>query len=80
MTLPGIFVTTAQGQQLDAVVKSMDELTNKWTTSAARGECGWICSDCCGSDPTGMPDQCFHNLDWCTKIIQRDKAAANNKV
>ena len=54
----------------------MDDLTNAWTLSAARGECGWICSDCCGSDPKGMPDECFYGHEKCTKIIQRDKQRA----
>lgn len=74
--MPGIMI--ADTSNLDATLSYMDKITNDWTMKAARGECGWICSDCCGSDHTGMPNECFHGLEWCTKIIQRDKKAANN--
>lgn len=54
-------------------MKESSEQLRKWTQSAARGECGWICSSCCCEDKSGMPDECFHGQEWCTKIIKRDK-------
>ena len=56
----------------------LDNLTNEWTLRAARGECGWICSDCCMSFPDGMPDECAHGVQSCTDIIKLDKQIANN--
>lgn len=45
-----------------------------WTMSAARGECSWICADCCQSFPQGMPDACPNSTtNGCIEIIQRDK-------
>lgn len=58
-------------------VNTMDELskeTRKWELRAARGECGWICADCCGTFPKGMPDECQHGQQHCTDLIIRDKA------
>ena len=69
-----VAVVTEAG--LPAHIESMNEATRAWTMAAARGECGWICSDCCGSDPKGMPDECFYNDARCTAIIQRDKQAS----
>lgn len=57
-------------------VEGMNEGMRKWTDQAARGECPWICSDCCCSDVKGMPDACFHGHEECTRIIQRDKREA----
>ena len=54
----------------------------EWTRKAARGECGWICADCCMSDPRGMPDQCMAGqpgslcAEQCNAIIKRDKEDA----
>lgn len=69
-------VTIVPAAELESHIDGMNNTTRQWTDSAARGECGWICSDCCGSDPKGMPDACFYGDDRCTAIIQRDKAKA----
>ncbi len=55
---------------------AMNTATRNWTAQAARGECGWICSDCCVSFSDGMPDECPHVDQRCTDIIKRDKAEA----
>lgn len=60
----------------DELLYAMDKATNAWIDKSARGECGWICTDCCISFPDGMPDTCPHGSDWCTEIIQRDKRRA----
>ena len=64
----------------DKVLSHMDKITNEWTMQAARGECGWICSDCCVSFPRGMPDACEHGHQGCTDIITRDKKCAFEEV
>lgn len=62
-------------------VEAMNKSTREWTARAARGECAWVCSDCCQSDPKGMPDACLVDQDRCTEIIQRDKRdVANGKL
>lgn len=71
----GIFIAPIDGD-FDKTLSSMDQITNDWTAKAARGECGWVCSDCCSSFPDGMPDECAHGQQQCTHIIQRDKRAA----
>jgi hypothetical protein len=77
MNLPGIFFASSTcGDTLDRLIKSMDNATNQWTSRAALGHCGWICSDCCSSSSGGMPDACFHGHQGCTEIIHRDKAYA----
>lgn len=63
-------------EKLKDVFSAMDIATREWEMQAARGECGWICADCCGSDPRGMPDECMHGQQRCTDIITRDKKAA----
>ena len=73
--MPGVIV--ANTSNLNATISYMDKITNEWMMKAARGECSWVCSDCCCTDPSGMPDECFHGLSWCTAIIQRDKKEAN---
>lgn len=67
-------------QGLPETIEAMDKAMNDWTDKAARGECGWICSDCCCSFPEGMPDECAHGHQKCTDIIQRDKAMARGEV
>ncbi|WP_038995129.1 hypothetical protein [Pseudomonas putida] len=62
--------------ELGAHIEGMNKDMRDWTDQAARGECGWICSDCCCSDPKGMPDACFHGHAACTAIIQRDKQSS----
>lgn len=69
-------ITVIEAENLDLHIEDMNKATRDWTAQAARGECGWICSDCCMSDPKGMPDECFHKNQRCTEIIQRDKLHA----
>ena len=71
----GIFVAPTNGD-LNDTLNEMDRITNDWTVRAARGETGWICSDCCCTFPEGMPDECAYGHQRCTDIIQRDKARA----
>lgn len=73
--MSGIFIAVGN-KDLPALISQMDKATNDWTAMAARGECGWICSDCCISCPDGMPDACEHGDQRCTDIILRDKAVA----
>jgi hypothetical protein len=74
MNFPGIkiFFGSPSEAQLDALNRE----TRDWEMRAARGECGWICADCCASYPKGMPDACEHGHQSCTDIIQRDKREA----
>lgn len=74
----GIFVAPVDNN-LSTVIGDMNEMMQNWTLKAARGECGWICSDCCITFPDGMPEECPHGHQRCTDIIQRDKAEALNK-
>lgn len=68
-----LFVANANDKSaLDAATEMMRD----WADRAARGECGWICPDCCCSFPEGMPDKCEHGHQGCTDIIQRDKQNA----
>lgn len=76
MTQPGVFITTATGDELKHFMSALDKATNEWTARAAKGECGWVCADCCVTFPEGMPDECTHGLEWCTRIIRRDKGVA----
>jgi len=66
-----IHETTPEG--LAGVFDGMNKAMRDFTDKAARGECAWICSDCCCSDQKGMPDACFHGDQRCTDIIKRDK-------
>lgn len=77
--MEGVFITTATGKALENQISLMGKLTNEWTMRAARGECAWICSDCCMSFPDGMPDACAHDNQQCTNIIARDKDAARKQ-
>ncbi len=75
--MSGIFIGASGvpfgfGETLEA----MNTATRNWTAQAARGECGWICSDCCVSFSDGMPDEYPHGDQRCTDIIKRDKAEA----
>lgn len=69
-------VTAIPANKLDAHIDEMSQAMRDHTDRAARGECGWICSDCCCVFPKGMPDECQHGNQWCTEIIQRDKREA----
>lgn len=71
----GIFV--ADSSNLEAMLSHMDKVAQEWTKRAARGECAWICADCCVTFPEGMPNACEHGHQRCTDIITRDKKRAN---
>ena len=72
-----LIATTEKESQAAGAMSAVDSSTNKWFDAAARGECGWICPDCCISAPKGMPDECMVGCQRCTEIIKRDKARAN---
>lgn len=71
-----VTITMMPEAELPAFLEQLSKETSDWTNRAARGECGWICADCCCADPNGMPDACFHGDARCTAIIQRDKQFA----
>lgn len=62
---------------LEDVLPKLNKDMIDWTYRAARGECGWICSDCGDSYSKGMPDGCGHGDARCTAIILRDKLDAH---
>lgn len=74
--MTGIFIAKAD-DSLGATIDAMNKETQDWEMRAARGECGWVCADCCCSFPDGMPDECPHGHSRCTEILVRDKASAN---
>lgn len=67
-------------EELKDVFASMDAATHAWEMKAARGECGWICADCCASFNEGMPDACAWDHQYCTDIIARDKKRAIEEI
>lgn len=71
----GMFVVPGDGN-LSKTISAMDKHTREWELRAARGECAWVCADCCSTFPAGMPDACEHGDQRCTDIIKRDKNAA----
>ena len=73
--MTGIFIAPAD-ESLGETIEAMNKATQEWETRAARGECGWICSDCCCNFPDGMPDACPHGHQRCTDILMRDKTEA----
>jgi hypothetical protein len=74
---PGVFFADASNPaDLAKTIDGMSKAMTVWTFQAARGECSWICSDCCITCPSGMPDECVHGQQRCTDIIKRDKADA----
>lgn len=78
MNGPGIFVAvTKSDDELAAAISAMDKATQEWTMRAARGECAWVCADCCCTFNEGMPDACAHGHQSCTDIIKRDKEQAH---
>jgi hypothetical protein len=77
MIPPALFVTSLSGKELEQHIQALDKATSEWTLQAARGECSWVCSDCCVTFPDGMPDACVHGHQSCTNIIQRDKRDAS---
>lgn len=72
-------VVISKGMPDENFMSALNKTTRDWEMRAARGECGWICADCCSSAPDGMPDECLHGLQWCTDIIRRDKRAAHEQ-
>lgn len=77
--MPGVFIALVD-DKLPEVVDSMNKATVEWEMRAARGECSWVCGDCCVTFPAGMPDACAHGIKRCTDIIKRDKIAAGVKA
>lgn len=73
----GIFVAVNPDEH---TIKALDEATHAWEMRAARGECAWVCADCCMTFPNGMPDKCGHGQQWCTDILQRDLRAASTSA
>lgn len=71
-----LIVIAPVDENLQNVIDQMDRATQEWTMRAARGECPWVCADCCSTFPKGMPDECGHGIQACTEIIKRDKAQA----
>lgn len=72
--MSGIHVVV--GEVTQETLDRMNKITDDWMMQAARGECSWVCPDCCQSFPQGMPDECNCGHQSCTDIIQRDKARA----
>ena len=75
MSIPGIIIAPADESLAETIAK-MDKIMQEWTMSAARGECAWVCADCCCTFPKGMPDACTHGHQNCSDIIKRDKERA----
>lgn len=73
--MAGIFIAPVNAE-LGGALESMDRAFREYTTKAARGECSWVCADCCCTFHEGMPDACVHGHQSCTDIIVRDKAEA----
>lgn len=61
---------------LDEAIKTADATTNAAFETAARGECQWVCPDCCTVFPEGIPNECPHGHQNCTAWMDREKAAA----
>lgn len=70
------FIAIAVSKEGEFDLTELNKATRDWEMRAARGECGWVCADCCCTFPKGMPDACEHGHASCTAIIQRDKAQA----
>lgn len=73
--MTGIFIAPVD-ESIGETIEAMNKTTQEWEMRAARGECVWICSDCCCSFPDGMPDECPHGHQRCTDILLRDKEDA----
>ena len=71
-----ITVTEMPANKLPEYISALDQATRDWTDRAARGECPWVCADCCYTFNEGMPDACCHGVQQCTAIIKRDKLRA----
>jgi hypothetical protein len=78
VTFPGINIFI--GEPSTAQIDALDRETREWEMRAARGECSWVCADCCCSFSQGMPDACVHGHQGCTDIILRDKREALAKA
>lgn len=64
MKFPGIFICHQDS------IDDLNKTTREWEVRASKGECAWICSDCCVTFPDGMPKKCEHGHEGCTKIIE----------
>lgn len=69
-----MFFISQIDKSFDKTLESLNEAMRDWTRKAARGECAWICADCCCTVADGMPNECIHGNQQCTDIITRDKA------
>ena len=69
-------MTMIYESEMPKYLEQLDKATRDWTMQAARGECSWVCADCCYTFPSGMPDACVHDCAACTDIIRRDKREA----
>lgn len=69
-------VTEMPASEFPEYLDGMNKMMREWTDRAARGECPWVCADCCFTFNDGMPDSCCHGVEQCTAIIQRDKQRA----
>ncbi|WP_322997903.1 hypothetical protein [Castellaniella sp.] len=74
---PGVIVGV--GVPSKETFSALDRATHDWEMRAARGECAWICADCCMGFPDGMPTECPHGHQSCTDIINRDKELAQEQ-
>lgn len=74
--MTGITFLDLESPDFKKQLESLDQRTREWEMKAARGECSWICADCCVTFPEGMPNACTHGHQSCTDIIQRDLRAA----
>jgi hypothetical protein len=70
----GIFIH--QGDPSPEFMDSLNKQTREYELRAARGECAWICPNCCMSFPNGMPDECGYGNTECTELNARDKREA----
>ena len=75
-----IAVTSVPLMDLPAFMEDLGDATQEWELRAAKGECGWICADCCVTFPAGMPAACEHGHVGCTQIIQRNKFEAEARM
>lgn len=72
-----VAVASGKGEVSQSVISAMDKMTNDWFSAAARGECGWICPDCCMSDHKGMPAFCMCGSPGCDRLLVRDLLEGN---
>lgn len=77
----GVFIVSYSKTKddLNHQIEMMNKLTKAWEMRAARGECSWVCGDCCVSFVEGMPNACVHGHQSCTDIIESYKIAATKE-